>query len=454
MCFAHRIVVNSLYTREIYLKNFKLLGKLRSLPEVIYPSIDLHTYDRKEEIKKEDLLSIKGMEKLKEKNIDVNKMKLIVSLNRYEEKKNLDLAVLSYIDYISKYVNKDDINNTCLVVAGGYDTFLQENINVFNKLNSYIDTPEKKAMNIFFLKNIDNNERSILFHTANIVLYTPKFEHFGIVPLEAMYCGAWVLASKSGGPMESVLDGKTGNLLDNEEPEKWALKIKEMIENEKNFENKNDIIDQEKEITYIEIPESEPKLLSKKRYFNVESKKKAGRKPKYSTSNGEHTKYSYDNILRKIKVKFFHKLIKYINGKIISKYNGIVKKLIPLKGEISQDNTIKFNIQLMKSKLKDIFSNNEINGKFRACDKDYNKNVIDSIYENKIQELIDLLELTFLEVFNIFRDSNETKINGFDNLNTVIDELKLKEGDNDYINKFKEVAMDFENYYLQKKPRK
>ena len=84
MCFAHRIVVNSLYTREIFLKNFKLLKRLRNLPEIIYPSIDLHTYDRKEEIKKEDLLNIKGMEKLKEKNIDVNKMKLIVSLNRYE----------------------------------------------------------------------------------------------------------------------------------------------------------------------------------------------------------------------------------------------------------------------------------------------------------------------------------------------------------------------------------
>ena len=128
--------------------NFRILGKFRNLPEVIYPSIDLHTYDRKEETKKEDLFSIKGLEKLKEKNIDVNKMKLIVSLNRYEEKKNLDLAVLSYIDYVSKYVNKDDINNTCLVVAGGYDTFLQENINVFNKLNSYIDTPEKEIKNI------------------------------------------------------------------------------------------------------------------------------------------------------------------------------------------------------------------------------------------------------------------------------------------------------------------
>ena len=40
-----------------------------------------------------------------------------------------------------------------------------------------------------------------------------------------MYCGAWVLASKSGGPMESVVDGKTGSLLDNENPEKWADKM-------------------------------------------------------------------------------------------------------------------------------------------------------------------------------------------------------------------------------------
>ena len=138
---------------------------------------------------------------------------------------------------MTKYVDKENINNSCLIIAGGYDTFLQENITVYKKLQSYLDTSFKKGLNIFFLKNIDNNERSILFRTANIVLYTPKFEHFGIVPLEAMYCGAWVLAHKSGGPMESILDGKTGNLLDNEEPEKWAIKIKEMFENEKNFEN-------------------------------------------------------------------------------------------------------------------------------------------------------------------------------------------------------------------------
>ena len=51
------------------------MKRLRALPDVIYPSIDLHTYDRKEETKKEGLLSVKGLEKLEEKKIDLNKMK-------------------------------------------------------------------------------------------------------------------------------------------------------------------------------------------------------------------------------------------------------------------------------------------------------------------------------------------------------------------------------------------
>ena len=233
--FSHCIVVNSLYTQSVYLQNFKILSKYRKKPNVIYPCIDLHTYDTEKETKKEDLLNVKGLEKLKDLN--VNKMKVIVSLNRYERKKNLDLAVLSYIKYMEKYGNTD-INGSCLIIAGGYDTFLKENIEVFNELNNYLDTDEKKKLNIFFLKNIDNNERSILFRTANIVLYTPKFEHFGIVPIESMYCGAWVFANKSGGPMESVVDGKTGNLLDNEDPEKWADKINEMFSNRYNFERR------------------------------------------------------------------------------------------------------------------------------------------------------------------------------------------------------------------------
>ena len=238
MSFAHCIVVNSYYTQKVFLENFKLMMKCKKeKPKVIYPCIDLRAYDGNAGIQKKDLLTVKGLEKLKENKVNINKMKVIVSLNRYERKKNLDLAVKSYIDYMLK--NGNDYNDSCLIIAGGYDTFLQENIDVFNTLNSYLDTEDKKKMNIFFLRNISNKERSILFRTANIVLYTPKNEHFGIVPVEAMYCGAWVIAHKSGGPMESVVEGKTGNLLDNEGPEKWGQRMKEMIDNESLF-NKQD----------------------------------------------------------------------------------------------------------------------------------------------------------------------------------------------------------------------
>ena len=43
-------------------------------------------------------------------------------------------------------------------------------------------------------------------------MYTPQNEHFGIVPIEAMYSKRVVLACNSGGPLESILDKETGYL--------------------------------------------------------------------------------------------------------------------------------------------------------------------------------------------------------------------------------------------------
>ena len=83
--------------------------------------------------------------------------------------------------------------------------------------------------------------------------------------------------------------------------------------------------------------------LVKKAYFEINSKKKIGRKPKNSISKSEHTKFSHDNILRKIKVKFLHKIINYINRLIISKYSKKLHMLKHLKGKISQ-NTVFFGI--------------------------------------------------------------------------------------------------------------
>ena len=250
----------------------------------------------------------------------------------------------------------------------------------------------------------------------------------------------------------------------------------EEIINEINFninkENKNKIINKDinlettKEITIEKKGEKEEnneflekeennEFLSKKRFFNIDIKKKTGRKPKILGSISYHTKFSHDNILRKIKVKFFHKIINYLNSIIISKYRTKINTLKNLKGDISQNNTINFNKQLLNSKLKDIFLNNKINGKFKIYESSYNKTIIEKIYKENIQELIDILEITFFDAFKIFRDKNEVqKLNGLEKLDTVIEEIKSKDNNEDYIKKFREIAMNFENNYLNKEARK
>ena len=193
-----------------------------------------------------------------------------------------------------------------------------------------------------------------------------------------------------------------------------------------------------------------------KNLFQINLRKKVGRKPKASIVKSLHTKFSKDNILRKVKVKFFHKLINYLNSIIISKNNNGLKKFKPLIGKISQDNTINFNQKLLNSKLKDIFSLYEINGKFRLFGKNYNKIVVDKIYEEKIKELIDILEMTFLEVFIIFRDLDEKeKLKGLEKVDSVIREIRNKEEiDEKYIKDFKEAVMRFETFYFNKIGRK
>jgi alpha-1,3/alpha-1,6-mannosyltransferase len=226
MLFAKVIVVNSKFTQNVFRNNFKLITKFRSLPSVIYPSIDLKDYDSFE-VRKEDLTKVRGLESLSCKNI--NELKIVVSLNRYENKKNLPLAVESFINYMDylNIRNPDERKKHVLIIAGGYDETLNENIEVYQRLKAY--DFQDFSDNIFFLRNISNNERSIILRTANIVIYTPKNEHFGIVPVESMYCGAFVLAHKSGGPIESIVDGKTGYLIENEDPKEWARKLSEFF---------------------------------------------------------------------------------------------------------------------------------------------------------------------------------------------------------------------------------
>ena len=129
--------------------------------------------------------------------------------------------------------------------------------------------------------------------------------------------------------------------------------------------------------------------------------------------------------------------------------------LLPIAGKIHQNNGIDFNKKLLNSKLKDIFLEYEINGKFTLFKKSYNADIIKTIYEKNIEELINILEMTFLEIFIIFRSDKElNKFEGLEKLDITVKEIQKKENDIDYICKFIDVVNNFEKYYLNKDGRK
>jgi len=63
---------------------------------------------------------------------------------------------------------------------------------------------------IEFLGEVDNNTRSKLYKEAKAFIFSADQEDFGMVPVESMAYGCPVIAYKSGGVTETVIDGKTG----------------------------------------------------------------------------------------------------------------------------------------------------------------------------------------------------------------------------------------------------
>ena len=92
-----------------------------------------------------------------------------------------------------------------LVVAGFVD----------RKSSIYLERLQQRAagLAVGFVDSPAEDEMAALYRRASAVLFPPLNEDWGIVPLEAMAYKKPVLATASGGPLESVRDGVTGFLL-------------------------------------------------------------------------------------------------------------------------------------------------------------------------------------------------------------------------------------------------
>lgn len=88
---------------------------------------------------------------------------------------------------------------------------------------------EKLTPHIQFLGEIADEEKLAIMKNAKAFIFAAEDEDFGIVPVEAMSVGTPVIAYKSGGVLETVVEGKTGIFFD-------QLTVESLIDAIKKFE--------------------------------------------------------------------------------------------------------------------------------------------------------------------------------------------------------------------------
>lgn len=201
---SDQIVVNSLFTKSIFHKTFTNLGHID--PKVIYPCIDkTEALDPEAESELKDFL--KGN-------------RFFLSLNRFERLKNVSLAIKSYAKAKELHEKLPK-----LIIAGGFDPRVAENVQHLRELEELCDSLGLKhntfrgklvimpsSVEVLFMPSVKTSLKNAMLRNTELLLYTPTFEHFGIVPVESMLNRTPVLAINYGGPLESIVNYDGTNL--------------------------------------------------------------------------------------------------------------------------------------------------------------------------------------------------------------------------------------------------
>lgn len=243
---ADGILVNSNFTKGVVQNTFKSLAGRMAEVRVLYPCIDV------------------GSDSTAPSPPHPQPV-MFLSINRYERKKNINLAIQA----LAELDSTNPPSPVCLLVAGGYDPRVAENTEHYEELHSLAKVrltapapapaeawphtslcrlsqglglrtlPEAasdtmaneeviagvlgggaRGPQVGFLRSFTDEEKQQLLQATSGVVYTPTNEHFGIVPIETMAAHRPVLACASGGPLESIRHETTGFLL---QPEPGAF---------------------------------------------------------------------------------------------------------------------------------------------------------------------------------------------------------------------------------------
>jgi hypothetical protein len=193
------------------------------------------------------------------------------------------------------------------------------------------------------------------------------------------------------------------------------------------------------------------------RIFNINKVKKKGRIKKYRNKSGKHDKYQQDNIIRLFKVHLMNNIYKYINSSFKENQNKPKKKKIlqKISSKFIKSISKEDNIKWLNSKLSVVFSQN-LSTKIIRYNSNHNEKVINSVLKKGTDtNAIFILNHTVKDMWIIYiNDDINHNYTGFLTLKDDIKEFEKSNQPPKYIEKYKKVAIEFEEIFNKIKERK
>ena len=135
-------------------------------------------------------------------------------LGRLQEYKNIDVAIIAFARVVKIH------KNARLKIVGFGESYLK-----LKKLAKRLNVSES----IEFLGKVSEIEKVKLFSEAWVVLQPSQIEGWGITVIEANACGTTVIASRVHGLRDSVIDGRTGILVESGDIFGFATAMERLI---------------------------------------------------------------------------------------------------------------------------------------------------------------------------------------------------------------------------------
>ena len=236
----------------------------------------------------------------------------------------------------------------------------------------------------------------------------------------------------------------------------------------------DNIIEETREYQLIRNRKRPRNYIIENNYSTEEKEKKRGRIPNLSVDKlkFEHSKFGPDNIIKKIKAKFFEYGIKFLNQVI--GLNGLFK-LKKLNYKYIDQLKKNINLQYLDMSLYELFSL-DVSSKFLNFEKNYNKKILEEFKEkknlsfNELQnKIIDFaLNMTFRDFISLFIGKKKVEDLNIDKeignkiqsiikelFDILLDTIKLKNNsDENYFKKFIFYMYNYERWFYIRTSRK